>query len=72
MVKDGYDRLNETSYPLPPESIESFKKRFSDAKYQAISRPEVANGLEVVNIYRENIDRGIVIRVPSQELPSNA
>ncbi len=55
-VRDGYDRLQETSYSLPPQSISAFKIRFSDKKYEDISRPEVANGLEKVHIYEDVSD----------------
>jgi hypothetical protein len=61
-VKDSYDRLAETSYPLPPESIDAFKKRFSTEKYNHISKPEIANGLEQVKIY----DDKLTIRIPVQ------
>jgi len=71
-VKDTYDRLAETSYPLPPESIQAFKKRFSSDKYASISRPEIANGLEKVKIYDE--PPPLIIRVPSNtsEFPSDS
>ena len=68
MVRDTYDRLAETSYALPPESIDAFKKRFSVEKYADVSKPEVANGLERVKIYvdpGEDKKEGIIIRVPS-------
>jgi hypothetical protein len=66
MVKDTFDRLAETSYPVCPESIDAFKKKFSDDKYQSISRPEVANGLEAVNIYKDMTGDGhVLLRVPS-------
>jgi hypothetical protein len=48
-TKDMYDRLAEVSPMLPPECIEEFKKRF--AKYENISKPEEANGLEHVIVY---------------------
>ena len=63
-VKDGYDRLAETSYALPPESIDAFKRRFNLEKYNTISKPEVANGLEKVSIFRVNTEQ---IRVNTEQ-----
>jgi hypothetical protein len=53
MTKNEVDRLQETSYPVCFESIEAFKKKFSISKYDEISKPEVANGLEKVEVYVE-------------------
>jgi hypothetical protein len=75
-VRDTYDRLAETSYALPPESVDAFKKRFSNQKYLDISKPEITNGLERVNIYadptedkkedsKEDKKDAMIIRVPS-------
>lgn len=60
MVRDTYDRLGETSYPLPPESVSAFRDKFSTGKYEEISKPEVANGLEKVLVYT-----GTIAKVPS-------
>ena len=55
-VKDQYDRLQEISPLLPPEVISSFQTKF--AKETEISKPEEANGLEKITVFRgnENID----------------
>lgn len=55
-VKDQYDRLQEISPLLPPEVIASFQTKF--AKETEISKPEEANGLEKITVFRgtENID----------------
>ena len=55
-VKDQYDRLQEISPLLPPEVITSFQTKF--AKETEISKPEEANGLEKITVFRgnENID----------------
>jgi hypothetical protein len=55
-VKDQYDRLQEISPLLPPEVIASFQKKF--AKETEISKPEEANGLEKITVFRgtENLD----------------
>lgn len=50
-VKTEYDRLSEIS-PLIPQVInEMFRKRFSDTKYDDISKPEDTNGLHPIHIY---------------------
>lgn len=55
-VKDQYDRLQEISPLLPPEVIIEFQKKFE--KETEISKPEEANGLEKITVFRgtENID----------------
>jgi hypothetical protein len=55
-VKDQYDRLQEISPLLPPEVITSFQKKFE--KETEISKPEEANGLEKITVFRgtENLD----------------
>jgi hypothetical protein len=54
MVKESYDRLLETSPAIPDEIIAEFKKRFSIEKYESISKPEEANGLEGVSVYGDD------------------
>lgn len=49
-VKDQYDRLAEISPLVPSAIIHKFQKRFK--KYTDISKPEEANGLEKITIYR--------------------
>lgn len=56
-VKTEYDRLSEISPLVPPNIIDDFKARFSDAKYDAISRPEDTNGLHPIHIFaREDVE----------------
>lgn len=56
-VKTEYDRLSEISPLVPPNIIDDFKARFSDAKYDAISRPEDTNGLHAIHIFaREDVE----------------
>jgi hypothetical protein len=50
-VKQEYDRLSEISPLIPPSVIELFKAKFSDAKYDDISKPEDTNGLHAITIY---------------------
>lgn len=51
MVKNEFDRLAETCPPLPPAVINDFRSRFSDKKYDEISKPEECNGLEKIIVY---------------------
>lgn len=53
-VKDQYDRLQEISPLLPPEVIAEFQKKFANEK--EISKPEEANGLEKITVFRNDID----------------
>jgi hypothetical protein len=53
-VKDQYDRLQEISPLLPPEVIKEFQLKFADEK--DISKPEEANGLEKITVYRNDLD----------------
>lgn len=53
-VKDQYDRLAEISPMVPPEVISRFKHEFK--KYTDISKPEEANGLEKITVYRDGED----------------
>lgn len=54
-VRDQYDRLAETSPMLPPEVIKEFQEKF--AKETDISKPEEANGLEKIVVFRDGEDR---------------
>jgi len=51
-TKDTYDRLQEISPLLPPGILREFRKAYD--KETDISKPEEANGLEKVIVYREN------------------
>lgn len=56
-VKDQYDRLQEISPLLPPEVITEFQKKFGNEK--EISKPEEANGLEKITVFRNDIDLNV-------------
>jgi hypothetical protein len=56
-VKDQYDRLQEISPLLPPEVIFEFQTKFANEK--DISKPEEANGLEKITVYRNDIDMDV-------------
>lgn len=49
-VKDQYDRLAEISPLVPTTIIQRFQTKFK--KYTDISKPEEANGLEKITIYK--------------------
>lgn len=49
-VKDQYDRLQEISPLLPTEVISEFQVKFANEK--DISKPEEANGLEKITVFR--------------------
>jgi len=53
-VKDQYDRLQEISPLLPPEVIHEFQTKF--ANETEISKPEEANGLEKITVYRNDVN----------------
>lgn len=57
MVKDTYDRLQETSPLIPQRIIEEFKKKFGVKKYSHISFPPETNGLENIKVYGDDFAR---------------
>lgn len=57
MTKESYDRLNEISPLIPPKIINEFQQKFS--KETSISKPEIANGLESIEIYKEEVEHKI-------------
>lgn len=60
MVRDSFEDLNKTSYPLPPACIEGFRTRFNKPEYKDIAKPTLVNGLVSIQIYKD---------VPRVELP---
>ena len=50
-VKDQYDRLAETSPLVPPTILHKFARKFAK-KYPDVAKPEEANGLEKIRIYK--------------------
>jgi hypothetical protein len=67
-VRDQYDRLQEISPLLPTEVITDFQTKF--AKETEISKPEEANGLEKITVYRgdENLQTDNPARTPKFKL----
>jgi len=72
MVKDTYDRLQETSPAFPNQVVADFKNKFNVPKYNRISFPPEANGLEHIIIYRPPEPDKLIIRIPSNSLESEA
>jgi hypothetical protein len=52
MVKDSYDRLAEISPLVPAAIIHKFQRRFK--KVHDIAKPEEANGLHKIEVYRSS------------------
>lgn len=73
-VRDQYDRLQEISPLIPPEIIREFQAKFSS--YKEISKPEEANGLEKITVFREgeieNDTRSPIIKVRTPKVLSPA
>jgi hypothetical protein len=70
MVRDAFEDLNKTSYPLPPESLDAFRKKFGGDKYNNISKPTIVNGLESVLIFKERVT--LTLPSPSPASPQPA
>jgi hypothetical protein len=68
-VKDQYDRLQEISPLLPPEVIDEFSKKFANEK--EISKPEEANGLEKITVFRNDIDLNVSDPGDARSIHSN-
>lgn len=66
-VKDQYDRLQEISPIIPTNIIREFQKKF--AKETEISKPEEANGLEKITVYRRSDEEEDPGRPMSKSLP---
>jgi hypothetical protein len=62
-VREQYDRLAETTPDIPPLVIAEFKKKFSHPKYEDIAKPEEANGLEEITVYRPTKDSEAHLRI---------
>lgn len=67
-VKDQYDRLQEISPIIPAKVIHDFQKKF---KHETeISKPEEANGLEKITVYRRSDEEEDPGRPPTIKLSS--
>jgi hypothetical protein len=63
-VKDQYDRLQEISPLIPPEVIGEFQVKF--ANDNDISKPEEANGLEKITVYRNDATSNVSYSVDTR------
>jgi hypothetical protein len=63
MVRQEYERLQETANPIPPEIIITFQHRFKDQK--DVSWPNEANGLEKVEVFVEKLGKTTSFRLVS-------
>lgn len=52
--REQYDRFSETSPLIPPVVYGLFGQRFSSMEYQDIAKPEEANGLTAISIYKDH------------------
>ncbi len=69
-VKDQIDNLAEVSPMLPPQVIAEFKKQFDNEKYNEVSKPEEANGLEKITIFGEPDSKRHFHHVPADRVRS--
>lgn len=62
-VKDQYDRLAEISPMIPGSIIKTFRENFD--KYTDISKPEEANGLEKISIFKPSDEEKLTFQAIS-------
>ena len=67
-VKDQYDRLAEISPMVPEIVIHEFQNKFKNQK--DISKPEEANGLHKIDIYRDVDDDDSMKEMPDMRSPT--
>lgn len=54
-TKDAYDRMAEVAPLIPSEVVKEFNYKFNGATYANISKPEIVNTLEAIEIYGTTI-----------------
>ena len=69
-VKDQVDNLAEVSPMLPPQIIAEFKEQFDNEKYNEVSKPEEANGLEKITVFGEPDSKRHFNHVPADRYMS--
>jgi hypothetical protein len=64
-MRDQIDRLFETSPAVPPVIVSAFKELYGENK--DISRPEIANGIDPIEIYQETkvVNRDALATLPA-------
>lgn len=72
MVRNEYERLQETSNQIPPEIVSAFQSKFGDN--EDISHPAETNGLEKVVVYnhKDEPSTPMLRRIQSLTLPRSA
>ena len=48
--------MAETAPLIPPQVIDDYKRKFAIPKYDSITKPEEANGLEAITVYHTPTD----------------
>jgi len=66
IIKEGFERLAETSPQIPDEVIALYKERFGAD--QELSKPTIANGIDKIEIYSE-VKEAMSRRASVIELP---
>jgi hypothetical protein len=64
MVRDQLDRLHETSPQVPDAIIADFRKHFADTTPE-VSKPEITNGLDPIDIYVDEENRKVRANTPN-------
>lgn len=67
-VKDQYDRLAEISPMVPEIVIREFQKKF---KHESVSKPEEANGLHKIDVYKYVDDDESIKEMPDIKTPKS-
>jgi hypothetical protein len=55
IIREQLERLSEISPQLPEATIKDFNNKFHDQKN--VSKPEITNGLDPINVYVENSEQ---------------
>ena len=63
MVRDQLDRLHETAPQVPDAIIADFKRHFADTTPE-VSKPEITNGLDPIDIYVDEENRKVRANTP--------
>lgn len=66
MVRDQLDRLHETSPQVPDGIIADFKRNFADTTPD-VSKPEITNGLDPIDIYVDEENRKVRTSTPREK-----
>lgn len=70
MVRDQLDRLHETSPQVPDVIIADFKKHFGDTTPD-VSKPDITNGLDPIEVYVDEENRKVRTRDTPHETKSS-